>query len=489
MVYAGNDVFCQAIIKVSNFGVKSNSFENAAGGIRKAIDACKENGNVVLELPGGRIDVWPEGALGRELYISNGTESDTLSKVKRIAFAFENCRNITLDGNNTLVVLHDKMVSFAIINSVNVKIKNIKFDYERPTISEFTIKSVTDTVVETEIHPDSKYRIDRGRISFYGESWTTRSYHTILFDPVKQAMHYSTFTPFLAAKAVETTPFQVRFKGDFANSNFHVGDVLTVRDPYRDNCGGFISLSRDVELENVKMNFMHGLGIVSQFSENISLVKVVVAPRENSGRVISSFADCFHFSGCRGLIRIDSCLTVGSHDDAINVHGTHLQITAINETKKIRVRFMHHQTYGFAAFFAGDSIAFVNPQTLQHLAGAKLLTAKLISKWEMELEVEGALSPVVKEGQCIENLTWTPEVMIQNSRFERTNTRGLLITTPRKVLIEHNVFYHTGMYPVLIADDASSWFESGAVRDVTIRNNIFEGCGYTSGSGAINIAP
>jgi hypothetical protein len=51
------------------------------------------------------------------------------------------------------------------------------------------------------------------------------------------------------------------------------------------------------------------------------------------------------------------------------------------------------------------------------------------------------------------------------------------------------MFYHTGMYPILIADDASSWFESGAVQDVTIRNNLFEGCGYNSGSGAINIAP
>jgi hypothetical protein len=45
------------------------------------------------------------------------------------------------------------------------------------------------------------------------------------------------------------------------------------------------------------------------------------------------------------------------------------------------------------------------------------------------------------------------------------------------------------MYPILIADDASSWFESGAVQDVTIRNNRFEGCGYNSGSGAINISP
>jgi hypothetical protein len=34
-----------------------------------------------------------------------------------------------------------------------------------------------------------------------------------------------------------------------------------------------------------------------------------------------------------------------------------------------------------------------------------------------------------------------------------------------------------------------SWFESGAVHDILIRNNVFDQCGYNSGSGAIHIAP
>jgi hypothetical protein len=225
---------------------------------------------------------------------------------------------------------------------------------------------------------------------------------------------------------------------------------------------------------------MHGLGIVSQFSENISFYKVQAAPRENSGRVISCFADCFHFSGCKGNILIDSCFTSGSHDDPINVHGTHLKITSINADKKLTVRFMHHQTYGFNAFFPGDSIAFVNPQSLQPVAFAVLKNAFLVNKREMLLEVEGIMPGNVISGLCIENLTWTPEVTIRNSRFERTNTRGLLLTTRHKILVENNIFFRTGMHAILIADDASSWFESGAVQDVTIRNNSFIECGYNS---------
>ena len=239
------------------------------------------------------------------------------------------------------------------------------------------------------------------------------------------------------------------------------------------------------------MHYMHGLGIVSQFSENISLIKVEVAPRPESGRQIAAFADCFHFSGCKGKILIDSCFTSGSHDDPINVHGTHLKITSVDDKNKLTVRFMHHQTYGFAAFFPRDSIAFINPKTLQPVANAIIKSAILINKREMELELEGALPKGVEIGQVIENITWTPEVSITNSRFERTNTRGLLLTTRKKVLIENNTFYRTGMHAILIANDASSWYESGPVQDVTIRGNTFEEGGYNQAPGnyVIAIAP
>jgi hypothetical protein len=185
--------FAQTIVHASDFGVKANSFENAAIALQKAIELCKARNDAVLLLPGGRIDIWPEGAMKRELYISNSTENDTLSKVKNIAFLFEDCKNLTLDGNNTLVVLHGKMVSFAILNSSNIKIRNMRFDYERPTMSELTIKSITDRIVEADIHPDSKYGIDNEQIFFYGEGWKTKAHHTIVFNPINNTLHYSSF--------------------------------------------------------------------------------------------------------------------------------------------------------------------------------------------------------------------------------------------------------------------------------------------------------
>lgn len=470
----------EEVINVSDFGVKKNSFENASPAIKKAIEHSKRKKNIRLVLPGGRIDLWPEESFKRELYISNGTESDTVSKNRSIAFLFDGFTDITVEGNNTLVILHGKMISFALLNCSNVVFSNTRFDYERPTMSELTIRSVSPQSVETTIHPDSKYSIDSGHISFYGEGWKTNSFHTNRLQPQTGMMRYSSFAPFLKSKAVETAPFQIQFLGDFSQSDLQPGDVLSMRDPYRDNAGAFISRSKHIKLENISMQYMHGMGIVSQFTENISFTKVMVAPANGSGRTISSFADCFHFSGCKGTILIDSCFTSGSHDDPINVHGTHLKITSAPEKNKLRVQFMHHQTYGFEAFFANDSISFVDPNTLLSTGTGKVKSAKLINKREMELELSSELPVTVKVGDCVENLSWTPDVIIRNSHFERTVTRGILVTTRGKVLIENNVFFRTGMHAILIADDAASWYESGPVKDVTIRNNSFIECGYNS---------
>ena len=58
--------------------------------------------------------------------------------------------------------------------------------------------------------------------------------------------------------------------------------------------------------------------------------------------------------------------------------------------------------------------------------------------------------------------------------------RGILISTPGKVIVEDNYFATAGT-PILIEGDTSHWFESGGTEDVLIRNNVFDNC-LTSGA-------
>ena len=64
-------------------------------------------------------------------------------------------------------------------------------------------------------------------------------------------------------------------------------------------------------------------------------------------------------------------------------------------------------------------------------------------------------------------------------------TRGFLIATRRKVIVEQNEFLATHMSAIHSAIDANRWCESGYVRDMTIRNNRFIRCAEP----VIGIAP
>ena len=478
-----NEVRAQKVINLSDYGILSNSYRNASPDIARAIAAAAGSDSCIIRFPGGRIDLWPEGAEKHVYYISNATENDRLSKDKTIGMLFKNLSNITLEGNNTLLVYHGKMMLMAIDHCDHFKIKDLSFDFQRPTMSEMKIIEKTDTDIIAEIQPDSWYAIEKQnghpRLVWYGEGWKTNSHFLLGYRPSQETMYYGSWEPFGNSDVAELSPFNVKFSGDFKDSTFKAGDILTIRDPYRDEAGVFNNCSKNTSFDNLNFYFMHGLGIVNQLSENIFINRVSVAPRPGSGRVISAFADCFHFSGCYGSIKIENCQTSGAHDDPINVHGVYFRIIK-SDSARLVVRFMHDQTWGFNAFDKGDSIEFANHSTLLPFGSAIVKSSRMISQKEIVLELDGAAPTQWKEGDCIENISRTPSVVIRNNRFAHTNARGVLVTTRRSVLIEGNTFYRTGMHAILIADDCNSWFESGPVREVTIRGNKFLDCASIS---------
>ena len=106
--------------------------------------------------------------------------------------------------------------------------------------------------------------------------------------------------------------------------------------------------------------------------------------------------------------------------------------------------------------------------------------AQKINDREVLLTFVEPIATNIQVGDVVENNTRTPNFYLRNSTLKQSNTRGLLVTTGRKVVIENNEFHRLGMHAILIANDAQSWYESGAVNDVLIRNNTFNECGYNS---------
>jgi hypothetical protein len=219
------------------------------------------------------------------------------------------------------------------------------------------------------------------------------------------------------------------------------------------------------------------MGVVSQFCENISIDSVVVKPDEKSGRTCSAWADILHFSGCRGMIDVNNCFLSAANDDAINVHGTYLKIIEKLSANQIKVRFMHGQTYGFDAFKTGDSIDFIHPASLLSVGSNLITAAKKLNDKDVLLTLQKSVSSGILIDDVVENTSWTPRVWIHNTTITKIPTRGILVTTRRKVIIENCTFQRVQSNGVLVEDDAASWYESGMVKDLTIRKNNFVECG------------
>lgn len=477
-------------IYVVSFGAHPYSYENNVTQIQAAINECKRTGAKVLSFENARYDIWPEGATRKEYFISNtSTEEECPSKVKTVGLMFDGLKNLTINGNGATLIFHGKMTTIALEHCENLKLQNIHVDFERPAGSEMTYKKVADGAVEVKIHPDTRYEIVDGYMNLYGEGWRSNKNHCIQYDPQNETFIYCRDWNVLAAsEAQEIAPRSIRFT---TPTGFQPkeGNTLTIRDIIRDQVGLFILESKNITLSNVNMHYMHGLGIVSQYSQNITMDKVKCMPRQGSGRLLAASADMMHFSGCSGKVKVDSCYFAGAQDDPINVHGTNLRAVEKIDNKTLRLRFMHGQSYGFNAYFPGDTVAFVNASTMQRYERAQVETAKRISGKVLEVCFKQDIPAALElNHDCVENLTCTPEVEIRNNYFTRTSTRGTLVTTPRKVVIENNTYYKTGMTAILIEGDAEGWYESGPVCDVLIKNNTFIDCAYSGGPGNAIIA-
>lgn len=449
-------------------------------GLQAAIEEARShNGKAVtIELQNANYNIFRESSSQQLYHISNTTsEKENPDQTKHIGLWLKGLKNITIDGKGAHLITHGEMTSFVIDGCENITLKNFTVTAADPTVPELTATEVGDRHITVRIHPQSKYLIKDGKFSFVGDSWTLSEGIAQSYDPEKD-ITWRSWSPLPGLqKAIELEPNLLRFTYN-TKPQATPGMIFQMRDGIRDEACGLIQYSKNVTLEDVHLAFLGNFGLVGQMSENITYRNLTFAPETGSGRTCAGFADFVQMSGCKGLILIENSHFTGAHDDPINIHGTHLAVTDFLSPNEIVVKYMHHQTYGFQSFLPGNEIEFIDPYSLLPLASFKVKKSKMKSEREIIVTLDKSVPDSIRKKPelVIENVTYTPEVIIRNNFFSRIPSRGLLVSTRRKILIENNTFFRMQMSGILIADDARSWFESGMVRDVTIRNNNFIEC-------------
>lgn len=448
--------------------------------IQAAIEEAKsyDGKSVTIELQNANYNIYRKSSSHQLYHISNTTsEKENPDQTKHIGLWLKGLKNITIDGKGAHLITHGEMTSFVIDGCENITLKNFTVTAADPTVPELTATEVGDRHMTVRIHPQSKYLIKDGKFSFVGDSWTLSEGIAQSYDPEKD-ITWRSWSPLPGLqKAIELEPNLLRFTYN-TKPQATPGMIFQMRDGIRDEACGLIQYSKNVTLEDVHLAFLGNFGLVGQMSENITYRNLTFAPETGSGRTCAGFADFVQMSGCKGLILIENSRFTGAHDDPINIHGTHLAVTDFLSPNEVVVKYMHHQTYGFQSFLPGNEIEFIDPYSLLPLASFKVKKSKMKSEREIIVTLDKSVPDLIRKKPelVIENVTYTPEVIIRNNFFSRIPSRGLLVSTRRKILIENNTFFRMQMSGILIADDARSWFESGMVRDVTIRNNNFIEC-------------
>lgn len=440
---------------------------------------------VVIRLQNADYDLHRESSSHTVYYISNTTsERENPDQTKHIGLWLRGLRNVTVDGQGARLVMHGEMTGFVVDSCENVTLRDFTVSSADPTVPELTVTGVGSNYMDVRIHPLSRYTVRDGKFAFEGDSWRLdgsqgQMYGLAQAYDAERDVTWRCWSPLPdMRRAIELADHELRFVYDQA-PQARAGLVFQMRDGIRDEACGLIQLSRNVTLERLHLSFLGNFGVVGQMSENITLRRMSFEPEAGSGRTDAGFADFVQMSGCKGTVRIEDSRFSGAHDDPINIHGTHLRVTECPAANQVLVRYMHDQTFGFQQFLPGNEVEFIDPHTLLGIAAAKVRKAEMRSPREILVTLDRNVPQAVRdtEGAVIENVTYTPEVVVRGNYFSRVPTRGLLVTTRRMVLVEDNVFFRMQMSGILIADDARSWYESGMVRDVTIRNNRFVECG------------
>lgn len=492
---AASEVSDTTYIFLKDYGLKKTKDKDCVKYINKALSEINDDKPKVLVFTRGTYHFYPEKCQTREYFESNTTDINP----KVCAFLFDNVNNLVIDGRGSTLIFHGQMQPFTFDNCKNITLKDLNIDWEKPLIAQAEVLDVNDKYIELGInHREFPYRMVDDKLVFevYGgnrNEWKA----TMEFDRAGRYVVPQTGDwgclgrSWKDYRAINVMPGIIRLEHNFLRKP-QIGNFLILRHAERSHSGVFIFESKNITIKNLNLYHATGLGILAQFSEDLTFDAYRAVPNQNRNHYFGGGDDGLQVSNCKGQITVINSEFAGLMDDPINVHGTSVQIQEIISDKELKCKFMHHQSVGLNWGHHGDKISFIENERMNSIGTGEVSEFKTVDTEYFILTFKSAIPASLEVGDALENLTWSPDFHVKNSQFKNCRARSLLVSTPGKVVIENNIFESSGS-AILIAGDANGWFESGAVTDVLIRNNTFTELCNTSSyqfcEGIISIFP
>lgn len=119
----------ETVVDVTDYGADPSGMKDSTQGVAAALEAAKEmQGPVTVSFPKGEYHFWKDYASVRNYHTSN--TSSLSYPQKHIAVLLEDLDDVTLEGNDSSLIMHGDMMAIASVNSTNVTFKNFVLDYK-----------------------------------------------------------------------------------------------------------------------------------------------------------------------------------------------------------------------------------------------------------------------------------------------------------------------------------------------------------------------
>lgn len=479
--------------------------DNMTPAAMAAVAQARAAGGGVIRFPQGIYHFRAEGAPTRSYYVANNE-----SGPRKIVFPLVDCRDIEIDGGGSEFIFHGRISPFVIDSSTNITVRNLSIDYDRPFFTQGLITDAGDGFVDIMIDRDQfPYRVEDNELVLYGPEWTVDDNAGLLmieFDPKTRAPQCNGYwnlgrfgrntTPFPTGwrekltKVITASPLPsgaLRLHGGF-DRPYKKDNILIICHEVRTNPGFLVTDSANTLIDSVTVYHVGGMGVIAQLSDTVTCHKLEVRLRPGTDRMLTTNADATHFVNCTGKITLSDCVFENMDDDGTNVHGICTPVSKIVSDDTVDVSLVHPQQRGANIYRPGDRVNVLDRTSLLSKGTAVVRSSQLTDPQHIQIQFEDRIAGVIAAEDALDNPDRMPEVWIHGCRTGNNRPRGFLVTTSKKAVIEENVFYnlHCGIH---ITGDANYWYESGAVRDVTIRRNRFESCGYGGNSPAVVVTP
>ncbi|MDQ8199428.1 hypothetical protein QEH56_14775 [Pelagicoccus enzymogenes] len=470
-------------IDASEMGLRPGSSEDLTLTLKRAMTRLPESEIQLNFQPG---DYFFRGKFAGTRFASIANHD---SGRKEIVFDLSGRKDWSVNGNGARFWFSGEAIPFAANEGMGIEVSDLSIDWIDPLIVEARIEEANANSMVLCMPGAVPYLVLSGRLLFNIGGDIFPLIRVMEIDSSRRAPAFASGDNFGAVDgATSGWDFNWRFE-QLEGKRIRVegnwprmpvpGNYVYCKFGRRTNPGFWWKDSRDIIMKDVSIHYTGAMGVLAEGCENVALTRVKVIPPEDCSRLTSARADATHFVCCRGDVDLVDCKFHGQHDDGANVHGIYFPVVKILGKADLIVERAHFQQRGCLIGKPGDRYQFVRANTLASVGEFRINEFNEINDRYVELILDSPLPLGVKLGDGIENLSASPALRVEGCSFEGNRARGLLVGTPRKALVVGCTFHVPGS-AIRVSSDCGGWYESGAVKDFTIRNNRFLNTNYAT---------